>query len=63
MERWQPVSQAKNNAAFRIKNFQEVFIPEQIADAIDPCKTLDKYKVGKYFFPRMRRWLWWPGYL
>jgi aldehyde:ferredoxin oxidoreductase len=33
------------------KNFQEVFIPEKIADVIDPCKTLDKYKVGNISFP------------
>jgi aldehyde:ferredoxin oxidoreductase len=33
------------------KNFQEVYIPEDMAETIDPCKTIDKYKVGRRSFP------------
>jgi len=33
------------------KNFQEVYIPDDMAEAIDPCKTVDKYKVARRSFP------------
>ncbi len=33
------------------KNFQELRIPDDLAEAIDPMKTLDKYRVGKSSFP------------
>jgi aldehyde:ferredoxin oxidoreductase len=33
------------------KNFQETCLPEEMAEAIDPRKTLDRYRVGRSCFP------------
>ena len=33
------------------KNFQECVLPDNMAKAIDPCKTIDKYEVGHQSFP------------
>ena len=33
------------------KNFQEVYFPEAMAEAIEPRNTLDKYRVAKQNFP------------
>jgi len=33
------------------KNFQELRLPDDMAEAIDPIKTLDKYRVGRSSFP------------
>jgi len=33
------------------KNFQECCLPEEMAQAIDPCKTIDKYEVARQSFP------------
>ena len=33
------------------KNFQEVYVPDAIAEIIEPCKTIDKYRVGRICFP------------
>lgn len=33
------------------KNFQECYLPEEMAKTIDPCKTIDKYSVAHQSFP------------
>jgi aldehyde:ferredoxin oxidoreductase len=33
------------------KNFQEVYLPEAMVQAIDPCPTIDKYQVARQSFP------------
>ena len=33
------------------KNFQECVLPDEMAKAIDPCKTIDKYEVSRQNFP------------
>jgi aldehyde:ferredoxin oxidoreductase len=33
------------------KNFQECKLPDDMAEAIDPTRTIDKYKVGRSSFP------------
>jgi aldehyde:ferredoxin oxidoreductase len=33
------------------KNFQECVLPDEMAKAIDPCKTIDKYEVARQSFP------------
>ena len=33
------------------KNFQEVYVPDEVAEIIDPCKTMDQYRVGRQSFP------------
>jgi aldehyde:ferredoxin oxidoreductase len=33
------------------KNFQECVLPDEMAKAIDPCKTIDQYEVARQSFP------------
>jgi len=33
------------------KNFQELFLPEDMVEAIDPCKTIEKYEVARQSYP------------
>jgi aldehyde:ferredoxin oxidoreductase len=33
------------------KNFQEVYVPDAIAEIIEPCKMIDKYRAGRICFP------------
>ncbi len=33
------------------KNFQEAYVPDDVVDVINPCATLDKYRVGRQSFP------------
>lgn len=44
--------EAKQRAcSIAYKNFQEVKLPDELAEAIDPARVIDKYKIGRSCFP------------